>query len=127
MASTILYHFAFDPGSRAVRLALGEAKVAFDETPCRPWEPDCPLHALNPSGMPPVVQTSIQGKSVTLCEPAAILGWLEDQSKDIVVKSGVEVITVDKAPFQAAMKPLYQKYLPDPKMQDMLRRIQETK
>jgi tripartite ATP-independent transporter DctP family solute receptor len=52
---------------------------------------------------------------------------LEDQSKDIVVKSGVEVITVDKAPFQAAMKPLYQKYLPDPKMQDMLRRIQETK
>lgn len=52
---------------------------------------------------------------------------LEDQSKDIVVKSGVEVITVDKAPFQAAMKPLYEKYLPDPKMQDMLRRIQETK
>ena len=82
MASTVLYHFAFDPGSRAVRLALGEAKVAFDETPCRPWEPDCPLHALNPSGMTPVVQTSIQGKSVTLCEPAAVLGWLEDQSKE---------------------------------------------
>ena len=26
MSSFVLYHFAFDPGSRAVRLALGEAR-----------------------------------------------------------------------------------------------------
>ena len=31
--------------------------------------------------MPPVVQTTEAGKPLTLCEPAAVLGWLEDRSK----------------------------------------------
>ncbi|GAA0650618.1 glutathione S-transferase family protein [Brevundimonas lenta] len=78
--SSVLYHFAFDPGSRAARLALGEAKVAFEETPVRPWEDSCPIAGLNPSGMPPVLQVTETGRTLTLCEPAAILGWLEDRS-----------------------------------------------
>ena len=48
-----LHHFAFDPSSRAARLALGEVRLAFTETAVRPWEPDSPIHALTPSGLPP--------------------------------------------------------------------------
>lgn len=85
MSACVLYHFAFDPGSRTARLALGEAKVPFTETPVRPWENGCPVSALNPSGMPPVLQIAEAGRSLTLCEPAAILGWLEDRSKEPVL------------------------------------------
>lgn len=80
--SAVLYHFAFDPGSRVARLALGEAKVAFEETAVRPWEPDCPVAGLNPSGMPPVLQVSDAGRPLVLCEAAAILGWLEDRTRE---------------------------------------------
>ena len=82
MSACVLYHFAFDPGSRAVRLALGEAKKPFTEALVRPWEDDCPVAGLNPSGMPPVLQVTEDSRSLTLCEPAAILGWLEDGSRD---------------------------------------------
>jgi glutathione S-transferase len=85
MSACVLYHFAFDPGSRTARLALGEAKVPFTETPVRPWENGCPVGALNPSGMPPVLQIAEAGRSLTLCEPAAILGWLEDRSREPVL------------------------------------------
>ena len=85
MSACVLYHFAFDPGSRAVRLALGEAKVPFTETHVRPWEDGCPVASLNPSGMPPVLQIAEAGRSLTLCEPAAILGWLEDRSREPVL------------------------------------------
>jgi len=83
MSACVLYHFAFDPGSRAVRLALGEARLEFSETPVRPWEDGCPVATLNPSGMPPVLQVSDNGaRALTLCEPAAILGWLEERTKE---------------------------------------------
>lgn len=82
MSACVLYHFAFDPGSRAVRLALGEAKRDFTEALVRPWEDDCPVAGLNPSGMPPVLQVTEDSRSLTLCEPAAILGWLEDRSRE---------------------------------------------
>lgn len=82
MSACVLYHFAFDPGSRTARLALGEARVEFAETVVRPWEDGCPVAALNPSGMPPVLQVTEAGRALTLCEPAAILGWLEDRSKE---------------------------------------------
>jgi glutathione S-transferase len=85
MSPCVLYHFAFDPGSRAVRLALAEAKVPFTETHVRPWEDGCPVASLNPSGMPPVLQIAEAGRSLTLCEPAAILGWLEDRSREPVL------------------------------------------
>ncbi|WP_226635213.1 FtsZ-binding protein FzlA [Brevundimonas poindexterae] len=77
MAESILYHFAFDPGSRCARLALGEAKIAVRETPVKPWEDDCPVHGLNPSGMPPVLKVD----DLVLCESAAILGWVDDQTE----------------------------------------------
>lgn len=82
MSACVLYHFPFDPGSRAARLALGEARIEFAETVVRPWEDDCPIAPLNPSGMPPVLRTTEAGRPLTLCEPAAILGWLEDRSTE---------------------------------------------
>ena len=82
MSACVLYHFAFDPGSRTARLALGEAKKAFTEVLVRPWEDDCPVVGLNPSGMPPVLRVTEDSRSLTLCEPAAILGWLEDGSRE---------------------------------------------
>jgi glutathione S-transferase len=83
MSDCVLFHFAFDPGSRAVRLALGEARMEFSETLVRPWEDGCPVAAMNPSGMPPVLQIIGAGKDpLTLCEPAAILGWLEERTSE---------------------------------------------
>ena len=83
MSACVLYHFAFDPGSRAARLALGEARIDFSETPVRPWENGCPVATLNPSGMPPVLQVAeVGGQALTLCEPAAILGWLEERTAE---------------------------------------------
>ena len=80
-AAPVLYHFPFDPASRAARLALGEAKITFEECVVRPWEADCPLLGLNPTGMPPVLSVAAQPRALTLCELGAILGWVEDQSK----------------------------------------------
>ena len=82
MSACVLYHFPFDPGSRAARLALGEARVEYTDTVVRPWEDGCPVATLNPSGMPPVLQTTESGRALTLCEPAAILGWLEDRATE---------------------------------------------
>jgi len=77
-APAVLYHFAFHPGSRTARLALGEELV-------KPWEDDCPVIDLNPSGMPPVLTVTEKGKTLTLCEIDAILGWIEDRSKGDVL------------------------------------------
>lgn len=80
MSANVLFHFPFDPGSRAARLALGEARIEWTEVLVRPWEEDCPVGDLNPSGMPPVLQ--VEGRpSLTLCEAGAILGWIEDGQK----------------------------------------------
>ncbi|MGQ2990648.1 MAG: FtsZ-binding protein FzlA [Brevundimonas sp.] len=81
MSAAVLFHFPFDPASRTVRLALGEARIEVAETVVRPWEPDCPLIALNPSAMPPVLQIEQGRHRLTLCEASAILGWIEDQQK----------------------------------------------
>ena len=80
MSANVLFHFPFDPGSRAARLALGEARIEWTEVLVRPWEDDCPVGNLNPSGMPPVLQT-IGSPALTLCEAGAILGWVEDSQK----------------------------------------------
>jgi len=82
MSALELFHFPFDPGSRAARLALGEARLEWTETLVRPWEPDCVLGQFNPSGMPPVLRvTEGTGTPLILCEAPAILGWLEDAQK----------------------------------------------
>jgi tripartite ATP-independent transporter DctP family solute receptor len=51
---------------------------------------------------------------------------MEVSSRGIVEKAGVEVITIDKAPFQAAMKPVYEQFITDPKLQALLVRVQAT-
>lgn len=51
----------------------------------------------------------------------------EERSLAIVKASGVQITEVDKPSFQAAMKPVYDKFIVDQKMKDLIRRIQETK
>ena len=51
----------------------------------------------------------------------------EEKSLAVVKAGGAQVIEVDKASFQAAMKPVYDKFLKDPKLQDMVKRVQATK
>ena len=55
--------------------------------------------------------------------------WDEREAKSLaVVKAGgAQIVEVDKASFQAAMKPVYDKFLKDPKLQDMVRRINDVK
>ncbi|MEI4488842.1 TRAP transporter substrate-binding protein [Frigidibacter sp. MR17.14] len=49
-------------------------------------------------------------------------------SEDKVVAGGAEVIMdVDKQPFIDAMKPVYAKYVTTPELQDLVKRIQDTK
>ena len=48
----------------------------------------------------------------------------EKASEDKVRAAGVNVITVDKQPFIDAMKPVYDKFVTDPKMKDLVTRIQ---
>ncbi|MEQ1594910.1 MAG: TRAP transporter substrate-binding protein [Casimicrobium sp.] len=55
--------------------------------------------------------------------------WDEREAKSLAtVKAGGATITeVDKASFQAAMKPVYDKFITDAKLKDLVKRIQETK
>jgi tripartite ATP-independent transporter DctP family solute receptor len=51
----------------------------------------------------------------------------EQQSEEIVRAAGVEIITdIDKAPFIAAMQPVYDKYVKTPELQDLIARTQTT-
>jgi glutathione S-transferase len=77
-ASLTLHHFAFDPASRLVRLALAEKRIAFDETAVRWFEADPAFEALNPSGRLPVLVAEAEGQRLVLCETQAILGFLEE-------------------------------------------------
>lgn len=55
--------------------------------------------------------------------------WAEAEkaSEEAVRAAGVEVVTeIDKAPFVAAMQPVYDKYLTDPALKDLADRIQAT-
>jgi tripartite ATP-independent transporter DctP family solute receptor len=51
----------------------------------------------------------------------------EEKSLAIVKAAGAQVTEVEKPAFQAAMKPVYDKFIIDPKLKDMIKRIQETK
>jgi tripartite ATP-independent transporter DctP family solute receptor len=55
--------------------------------------------------------------------------WDEREAKSLatVIAGGAQIVEVDKASFQGAMKPVYDKYLKDPKLQDMVKRINDTK
>jgi TRAP-type C4-dicarboxylate transport system substrate-binding protein len=55
--------------------------------------------------------------------------WDEREAKSLatVKAGGAQIVEVDTASFRAAMKPVYDKFLKDPKLQDMVRRVAETK
>ena len=55
------------------------------------------------------------------------LTTLATKGSAIVKAGGAEIVDVDKASFQAAMKPVYDKFLKDPKLQDMVKRINAVK
>lgn len=49
-----------------------------------------------------------------------------EKSRAIVEASGSQITTPDKQPFIDAMKPVYDKYVTDPKLKDLVARIQAT-
>jgi tripartite ATP-independent transporter DctP family solute receptor len=51
----------------------------------------------------------------------------EAKSLAIVKAGGAQIVDVDTASFRSAMKPVYDKFLTDPKLQDMVKRVNETK
>ncbi|CAN5427255.1 TRAP transporter substrate-binding protein [soil metagenome] len=51
----------------------------------------------------------------------------EIKSRKVVEAAGAQIIEVDKASFQNAMKPVYAKFITDPTMQSLVKRIQDTK
>ena len=51
----------------------------------------------------------------------------EEKSLAAVRQAGAQVIEVDKLSFRQAMTPVYAKYLKDPKLQDLVKRIQDVK
>jgi tripartite ATP-independent transporter DctP family solute receptor len=55
--------------------------------------------------------------------------WDEREAKSLalVKAGGAQIVDVDTASFRTAMKPVYDKFLKDPKLQDMVRRINETR
>jgi TRAP-type C4-dicarboxylate transport system substrate-binding protein len=54
--------------------------------------------------------------------------WDEKElaSRKVVEAGGAQVIEVDKKSFQDAMKPVYDKFITDPKMKDMVTKIQAS-
>ncbi len=54
--------------------------------------------------------------------------WAEREVKSLatVKTGGAEIIEIDKAPFQAAMKPVYDKFITDAKLKDLVKRVQDT-
>jgi len=50
----------------------------------------------------------------------------EQASRKIVEDGGSQIVMVQKKPFQDAMKPVYDKFITDPGLKDMIRRIQAT-
>ncbi|MCZ2495716.1 DctP family TRAP transporter solute-binding subunit [Xylophilus sp. Kf1] len=54
--------------------------------------------------------------------------WAEREIKsfEIAKAGGAEFIDVDKKPFQAAMKPVYDKFITDAKLKDLVKRAQDT-
>jgi tripartite ATP-independent transporter DctP family solute receptor len=50
----------------------------------------------------------------------------EEKSRKVVESGGSQIVVVDKKPFEDAMKPVYDKFITDPGLKDMIRRIQAT-
>jgi tripartite ATP-independent transporter DctP family solute receptor len=48
----------------------------------------------------------------------------EEESRKVVEAAGSVITTPDKKPFMDAMEPVYEKHVPDPKLQDLVKQIQ---
>ncbi|MEM7198275.1 MAG: glutathione S-transferase N-terminal domain-containing protein, partial [Pseudomonadota bacterium] len=73
-----LYHIWLSAPSRAVRIALGEYKQAFELLVEKPWERRKEFLALNPSGSLPVLYDTEARAS--LCDMIPILEFLDENS-----------------------------------------------
>jgi glutathione S-transferase len=82
MTERTVHHFPLDPGSRQVRLALGEKRLPFAEVVERYWERRPGFLALNPSGMTPVLVETAGGTTTVVCEGRAILEHLEEAAPE---------------------------------------------
>ena len=51
----------------------------------------------------------------------------EKASRALVEKGGAQIVEVDKKSFSDAMKPVYDKFITDAKLKDMIKRAQDTK
>jgi TRAP-type C4-dicarboxylate transport system substrate-binding protein len=54
--------------------------------------------------------------------------WDEKElaSRKVVENGGAQIVEVDKKSFQDAMKPVYEKFITDPKLKDMVQKVQAT-
>jgi TRAP-type C4-dicarboxylate transport system substrate-binding protein len=55
--------------------------------------------------------------------------WAEREVKSLatVKAGGAEIIDIDKKPFQAAMKPVYDKFITDANLKRLVKAVQDTK
>ncbi|GGH60965.1 C4-dicarboxylate ABC transporter [Comamonas phosphati] len=54
--------------------------------------------------------------------------WAEREARSLatVKAGGAEIIEIDKTPFQAAMKPVYDKFIADAQLKSLVKRVQEV-
>ncbi|MDQ8018111.1 MAG: TRAP transporter substrate-binding protein, partial [Bordetella sp.] len=54
--------------------------------------------------------------------------WAEREVKSLatVKAGGAEIIEIDKKPFEAAMKPVYDKFITDARLKDLVKKVQDT-
>ncbi|MFW5659826.1 MAG: glutathione S-transferase family protein [Oceanicaulis sp.] len=84
----VLHHWPLDPWSRQVRLALAEKQLSFELESWRFWESPEGLLALNPAGLPPVLEDDAPGGRVRVAEARAILEYLEEIKPDPALLPG---------------------------------------
>ncbi len=80
-----LHHFALDPFSRRIRLALAEKGETVDLVDEKPWAPSTRLIDLNPAGLPPVY---IDNSGHSIAGVEAIGEFLEEKSQAKSLLSG---------------------------------------
>jgi glutathione S-transferase len=75
----LLYHFALQPFSRAVRIVLREKRLDFELQDERPWERRDAFLMLNPAGEVPVL---VEPEGVALAGSRAICEFLDETYPD---------------------------------------------
>ncbi len=72
---TRLYHYAFCPHSRFVRLILGEFGIEAEALEEKPWDRRVPFLEMNPAGTLPVL---VNGQGLPVPGPAVIAEYLDE-------------------------------------------------